>query len=499
VACGSASDCWAVGSSSGQTLIEHWDGTSWAIATPPRSGGLGSVTCLSTSDCWAVGGNGGTLIEHWDGSWWSVVPSPNITNNSRGNGLNAVTCVSASDCWAVGVYRYYIPNPINNGYIQTLIEHWDGTSWSIVPSPNNVTSPTGLMEDNNLDAVACDSASECWAVGYYSVTNPVGQYYDQTLIERWDGNSWTIIPSPNINFPNDFIYAATCTSASDCWAVGNIIAHWDGISWHLVPEPTYDDGEGNQIPFMLYGVTCQSASQCWGVGQVIERWDGSAWSVVPTPGGGPLKSATCASASDCWAVGSYTYLVSEAESVTQTVIDKYALTIPALSGVVSRMSHGNAGTFDVDLPLTGARGVECRSGGANGNYTMVFSFLNNVSSVGALSVSGAGKVNSTVLGPAANQYTVNLTGVTNAQYLTVTLNNVLDSQSNTGNVSATTGVLIGDVNASGLVDSGDVFLVRQHTGQTTNSSNFREDVNASGLIDSGDVFITRQHTATSLP
>jgi hypothetical protein len=61
------------------------------------------------------------------------------------------------------------------------------------------------------------------------------------------------------------------------------------------------------------------------------------------------------------------------------------------------------------------------------------------------------------------------------------------------------GVLVGDVNASGLVDSGDVFLVRQQTGQSANPSNFQEDVNASGLVDSGDVFLTRQQTGTSLP
>jgi hypothetical protein len=60
-------------------------------------------------------------------------------------------------------------------------------------------------------------------------------------------------------------------------------------------------------------------------------------------------------------------------------------------------------------------------------------------------------------------------------------------------------VLLDDVNGSGLVDSGDVFLVRQQTGQSVTASNFREDVNASGLIDSGDVFLTRQQTGTSLP
>jgi hypothetical protein len=60
-------------------------------------------------------------------------------------------------------------------------------------------------------------------------------------------------------------------------------------------------------------------------------------------------------------------------------------------------------------------------------------------------------------------------------------------------------VLIGDVNASGDVDSADVFLVRQQTLHNVTLSNFREDLNASGDIDSADVFIARQHTLTSLP
>ena len=99
-----------------------------------------------------------------------------------------------------------------------------------------------------------------------------------------------------------------------------------------------------------------------------------------------------------------------------------------------------------------------------------------------------------------HQYIVNLTGVTNAQRVTVTLTNVSDAVGDfSASVSATMGVLLGDVNGTGLVDSGDVFLVRQQTGQSVSASNFRKDVNASGLIDSGDVFIVRQQTATALP
>jgi hypothetical protein len=173
------------------------------------------------------------------------------------------------------------------------------------------------------------------------------------------------------------------------------------------------------------------------------------------------------------------------------------------------MTHGSAGTFDVNLPLTGTRGVEPRSDGSlgAGNYTLIFTFPNNLTSVASASVSsGTGSVSSTVLGPnanlnlTANQYEVNLSGVSNQQYITITLHTVQDSEGNTGDiVGPQMGVLIGDVDASGRVDSTDVFQVRQQTLQNANSSNFRADVDASGRIDSTDVFITRQQTLTSLP
>jgi hypothetical protein len=171
------------------------------------------------------------------------------------------------------------------------------------------------------------------------------------------------------------------------------------------------------------------------------------------------------------------------------------------TGVVSRKVHGGAGAFDVDLPLCGNSGIECRTGGANGDYTLVFTFANNLTSVGGGSVSsGAGTISNAAIGSDPHQYFVNLTGVTNAQIITVTLSNVSDSAGNSsGAISAQMGVLLGDVNASGRVDAADVSLVRQQTLQPVTSSNFREDINASGRIDAADVSIARQQTLASLP
>jgi hypothetical protein len=166
-----------------------------------------------------------------------------------------------------------------------------------------------------------------------------------------------------------------------------------------------------------------------------------------------------------------------------------------LVSVVSRKTHGTAGDFDINLPSSPPYGIECRSGGANGDYSMVFTFSNAVGSCGSASTG------SITAGPNPNQCTVNLTGVPNAQYTTVTLNGVTlpCPASFSGNVSATMGVLIGDVNASKRVDAADVSSVRQQTLQTVTSSNFRNDINASGRIDAADVSVARQQTLTSLP
>src|SRR3984893_8885189 len=162
----------------------------------------------------------------------------------------------------------------------------------------------------------------------------------------------------------------------------------------------------------------------------------------------------------------------------------------------SRKTHGGAGTFDVPLPLTGNVGIECRSGGATNDYQMIFEFANPVT-VGSASVtSGAGSVSS--FSVSGSQVTVNLTGVTNVQRITVTLINVNDG-THMGNVPVSMGVLIGDVNGNAVVNATDVALTKSQVGQPVSGSNFREDVNANGLINSVDVALVKSKVGTALP
>jgi hypothetical protein len=172
---------------------------------------------------------------------------------------------------------------------------------------------------------------------------------------------------------------------------------------------------------------------------------------------------------------------------------------PLLS-VVSRKVHGTAGTFDINLPLTGPRGVECRSPGQTGtpgiDYKMVFTFSAPVTSCGTPSTG-------TVSPPSGNTCTVNLTGLPNAQYTTVTLTGVNVPTACpapfVGNVSGTMGLLVGDVNASGVVTSGDTNLCKAQALQPVTNANFRDDINASGSITTGDVNIIKQNALSQLP
>jgi hypothetical protein len=161
----------------------------WRVVSSPNNSStqrnyLEGVSCVSRSLCMGAGGyyNGAnyqTLIEKWNGSTWSLVSSPNTTS-TQGNYLEGVSCASSSFCMAAGDYY-------NGTNYQTLIEKWNGSTWSLVGSPN-----TSSTQDNYLRGVSCVSSSFCMAAGdYYACTN------DQTLIEKWNGRTWSLVSSPN--------------------------------------------------------------------------------------------------------------------------------------------------------------------------------------------------------------------------------------------------------------------------------------------------------------
>jgi len=307
VSCVTASWCVAVGyyeDDHKQTLIELWDGNSWSIQNSPNTSPtvdnhLDGVSCVSVSWCVAVGTSDDgrleqTLIEVWDGTSWSIQASAN-TSPTEDNNLYSVSCLSAISCVAVGDFY--------NGWLQTLVQVWDGSTWTIQASDKSSTSDTKY-----LFAVSCVSANSCVAVGEFMRGG-----WNQPMAQVWDGSSWTMQSIPTFSANEDnLLEGLSCVSASMCVAVG---AHsvnggnykpkiqlWDGNSWSIQPSPSTSPNENNY----LWSVSCVSASSCVAVGHyytenvihtLVEVWDGSAWTIQPSPNPEPLDDNRLASVS----------------------------------------------------------------------------------------------------------------------------------------------------------------------------------------------------------
>jgi hypothetical protein len=174
---------------------------------------------------------------------------------------------------------------------------------------------------------------------------------------------------------------------------------------------------------------------------------------------------------------------------------EYGGTLAPLS-TVSRKTHGAAGPFDVDLPLSGNAGLECRTGGANSVHQMILNFATPVTVTSASVTSGTGSVsNASVSG---SQITVDLTGVSNAQQIALTLSGLSDG-ANTNDLNVPMRVLLGDTNGNGTVNASDVAQTKGQLGQEVTSSNFRNDVNANGTINASDVSSVKSQIGTSVP
>ncbi|MDP9334273.1 MAG: hypothetical protein M3Q30_13335 [Actinomycetota bacterium] len=178
-----------------------------------------------------------------------IVPSPNPTGATY-TSLYGVSCTSTSSCFAVG--EYY---EISSYTYLTLVERWDGTSWAIVPSP----SPTGVRESGLAD-VSCTSTTSCFAVGTFGHTEGPRDTLFETLVERWDGTSWAIVPSPNPTASWSNLSDVSCTSTTNCFAVGlsgsnygppfsTLVERWNGSGWAIVPSPNPTGATNN----FLYG------------------------------------------------------------------------------------------------------------------------------------------------------------------------------------------------------------------------------------------------------
>jgi len=235
----------------------------------------------------------------WNGTTWTAAPGPTDSNGYSQGFLQGVSCPSANQCIGVG--------QINNATVgyQAGIESWNGSKWSIVPSPN--PSPTTTSA---LYSVSCASPSACVAVG----TDNVGGA-GHTLIESWNGTVWTIVPNPSPATGQNLLKGVSCVAASACTAVGfhttgqpqALIESWDGTTWSTRANPA-------PVFSYLQSVSCVGRNRCtavgWGPnGTLVESEGDTGWSVVPSPNPVPasgfLSSVSCTSGMSCSATGSF--------------------------------------------------------------------------------------------------------------------------------------------------------------------------------------------------
>ena len=312
IACAGAATCFAVGyevsgvSGSAGPMIQRWNGSSWSDNAAPglRSNtSLNAVSCAGASTCHAVGGDGTSLIAtRWNGSSWVAVAIRKPPGATRA-ALSGVKCTSATNCIAVGTYT-------NATATKTLAERWNGTAWTIVSTPN----PTAATS-SSFNGIACPNASTCYAVGTYTVARAPRQ---RTLIERWNGASWSIATSPNPpGAPT--LSSVACFGVSSCTAVGTkgastLIERWNGTAWVIVPSPN----PSGALSSALHAVNCPTATACFAVGHgafasggdriFTERWNGVAWNMQASPVKASVSSlhgVACARSTLCFAAGSY--------------------------------------------------------------------------------------------------------------------------------------------------------------------------------------------------
>ena len=292
---------------------------SWHLQSPPNPSGsivseLTGVSCSALSACLAVGSEetatslNMAFAESWDGSSWTLLNVPNAPKTS----LNAVDCLSATNCVVVGDAV-----PSNQNDTVTLAEVWNGSTWT-----TQSTLTPARAARASLTGVACRSATQCMAVGWFSRSQPGNRLL---LAEHWTGQHWRIraTPGPSGAASSQF-NGVSCASGLACIAVGKVLApagamlaeSWNGTRWVLLSTP--DPAGGSQSN--LQGVSCTADTACTATGDyfngsavlsLAEVWNGASWAQqsTPNPAGAVstgLGAVSCPTARQCTAVGGAT-------------------------------------------------------------------------------------------------------------------------------------------------------------------------------------------------
>lgn len=255
---------------------------------------LRAVKAFAEDDVWAVGHyrvefpgthEDYTLIQHWDGNEWRVVPSPSPGLDYDGGtrcDLYAIDGTAPDDIWAVGVWK--TQNVAGHVGSQPLMLHWDGSTWEWVEAPFSVAHSSGSFPF----AVVALAPDNVWAGGIWPA--PTGYGFDALML-HWDGSSWEVVPTPRVDYQQE-ISGMAARGPNDIWAVGgygtnrhtSYVIHYDGTSWEYVDVP-------DASPYdWLTDVTLLDNGEIWAsTDDIIAgpsyylHFDGSSWENVEAP------------------------------------------------------------------------------------------------------------------------------------------------------------------------------------------------------------------------
>jgi hypothetical protein len=326
IAGSSPSDIWAVGdflpdtATSNQdatlTFAEHYDGKQWTVVPTPTTGvNFTSFygVAASQGEAWAVGEylNGSyqdrALIESWNGSQWSIADNPQP--GSKRDMLFGASAASPSDVWVVGDQEG------QNGKFETLAEHWDGSAWTVIPTPDPGSS------GNHLYAVDAVSPDDVWAAGMQLS----GDSPDQGLVEHWDGTKWSVVTLPAPASADLVMLTGISATDGQVWVSGEadspesggqpFVAGYQDGTWTVPHLPTIPDGANWTN---LWGIQVAGGS-VWAVGTYVDPatdnnnalalqgTDGT-WTINPAPNpgsGSNILGGITSIDGQLWAAGIY--------------------------------------------------------------------------------------------------------------------------------------------------------------------------------------------------
>ena len=228
----------------------QWNGTAWSVSASFNTALAGQiadgVADISATNAYAIGGGLGSapygVVAQWNGATWNRLTVPRPPNDITTD-FNAISADSPGDVWIVGSYTATV-SPTQETY-GTYTLHWNGSSWSIASMP---ADPAGI--EYQLESVKAISPANVWAVG--QALNASTLASEGTLIEHWNGTSWSVVPSPSTG-TNDYLNGVTDNGSTDVWAVGayqpsgssveqTLTLNWNGTAWSTVSSPTASNG-----------------------------------------------------------------------------------------------------------------------------------------------------------------------------------------------------------------------------------------------------------------